>query len=591
MPTTAPAIKVEGARAFGAEVILEGTTSADRRARAEDEAAATRPDHGAAVRSRVDHRRPGNGRARDPRTAAGRRGVVVPIGGGGLVAGVAAAIKQSKPVGSRHRRRAGGAAAMKASLDAGHPVTLPRHDSVADGLMPVRPGDLTFAHVQAYVDAVVTVDDDEIVDAVRWAFLDAKIVAEPSGAATIAAVRSGDALDRAHPWSTGPVVAIVSGGNIALEKLQLAMRNRTLRDGADAVDVGEPRRLRHERERRPPADAARARRDGIRSRRLSRSAARLQPVERHARAARADRGALSREHASDTSRSPTARPKPTTSSRSRSCARTIAVAMEAPNYMQMPGVARSLGADVRTFRLRQENGWEPDWEEFDGRVTPGTRCSTSRTRTTRPALSCRPSAMERIVDRCERTGTWILADEVYLGAEIDRPRTRKLLGHERSRHRDERAVEGIRHSRRSHRLDRGAAAARRGLLVAARLPDDRTQQAVGSRWRRWPSKPENRERCYARTRAILQQNLPIARDWIAGFGGRLTWREPQAGAIALAEVRRACLRASRSPSACASPEHAHRPRRPRRPRRAPAGLARRAGNRSCAKGCGGSATS
>jgi threonine dehydratase len=84
--------------------------------------------------------------------------------------------------------------------------------------MPVRPGDLTFAHVQAYVDTVITVEDDEILDAVRWAFLDAKVVAEPSGAATIAAVRGG-ALDRALRVD-GPIVAIVSGGNIDPEKLQ-----------------------------------------------------------------------------------------------------------------------------------------------------------------------------------------------------------------------------------------------------------------------------------------------------------------------------------------------------------------------------------
>ena len=78
-----------------------------------------------------------------------------------------------------------GAAAMKASLEAGEPVTLSRTDSVADGLMPVRPGDLTFAHAREYVDEVVTVDDAQIIDAVMWLFTKAKIVAEPSGAATV----------------------------------------------------------------------------------------------------------------------------------------------------------------------------------------------------------------------------------------------------------------------------------------------------------------------------------------------------------------------------------------------------------------------
>jgi threonine dehydratase len=83
--------------------------------------------------------------------------------------------------------------------------------------MPVRPGDLTFAHVQAFVDAVRTVDDPAIVNAVLWLFEKAKIVAEPSGAATVAAALAGVADEMA---GGGPIVAIVSGGNIAAERLE-----------------------------------------------------------------------------------------------------------------------------------------------------------------------------------------------------------------------------------------------------------------------------------------------------------------------------------------------------------------------------------
>ena len=220
MPTTAPAIKVDGAKAFGAEIILEGTTSADRRARAEAEAAA----RGLTMVPPFDHEWiiAGQGTAgleileQRPDVAA----VVVPIGGGGLAAGVAAAIKQSKPSVRVIGVEPIGAAAMKASLEAGHPVTLARTESVADGLMPVRPGDLTFAHVRAFVDRVVTVDDPQIISAVRWTFEHAKIVAEPSGAASVAAALD-DALHRALSLDRrDPVVAIVSGGNIALEKLR-----------------------------------------------------------------------------------------------------------------------------------------------------------------------------------------------------------------------------------------------------------------------------------------------------------------------------------------------------------------------------------
>lgn len=219
MPTTAPRIKIEGAKGFGAEVILAGTTSIDRKLRAESEAAA----RGLTMVPPFDHEWiiAGQGTAgleildQCPDVAA----VLVPIGGGGLAAGVSAAIKQSKPAVKVIGVEPAGAAAMKASVDAGHPVTLAKTASVADGLMPVRPGDITYAHVSRFADAVITVDDRAIVEAVFWIFSNAKIVAEPSGAATTAAVLSG-ALDAALENRVGgPVVAIVSGGNMAADRL------------------------------------------------------------------------------------------------------------------------------------------------------------------------------------------------------------------------------------------------------------------------------------------------------------------------------------------------------------------------------------
>ena len=225
MPTTAPAIKVAGAKSFGAEVIFAGTTSVDRRQRAEAEAAA----RGLTMVPPFDHEWiiAGQGTAgleileQLPDVAA----VLVPIGGGGLVAGVAAAIKLSRPAVKVIGVEPSGAAAMKASVEAGHAVTLPSTHSVADGLMPVRPGDLTFAHVRKYVDRVVTVEDDEIIHAVLWLSSRANIVAEPSGAATVAAALAGAAdVD-------GPVVAIISGGNIAAETLEELRRIRTTGEG------------------------------------------------------------------------------------------------------------------------------------------------------------------------------------------------------------------------------------------------------------------------------------------------------------------------------------------------------------------------
>src|SRR5688572_23812186 len=123
MPTTAPSIKVEGARSFGAEIIFEGTTSSERRTRAEAEAAA----RGLTVVPPFDHEWiiAGQGTLgleileQCPDMAA----VVVPIGGGGLAAGVAAAIKQTRPAIKVIGVEPAGAAKMRASLDAGHPVT------------------------------------------------------------------------------------------------------------------------------------------------------------------------------------------------------------------------------------------------------------------------------------------------------------------------------------------------------------------------------------------------------------------------------------------------------------------------------------
>ena len=108
--------------------------------------------------------------------------VLVPIGGGGLVAGRRGGGQAVPSRRQGDRRGAAGAAAMKASVEAGHPVTLPTTHSVADGLMPVRPGDLTFAHVRRFVDAVVTVDDRQSSTPCCWIFANAKIVAEPIAA-------------------------------------------------------------------------------------------------------------------------------------------------------------------------------------------------------------------------------------------------------------------------------------------------------------------------------------------------------------------------------------------------------------------------
>jgi threonine dehydratase len=208
MPTTAPLIKVDGAKAFGAEVVLEGTTSTERHRKAMEIAA----DRGLTVIPPFDH----------PDIIAGQgtvgreiledwpevTAVLVPVGGGGLLSGIGAFMKQACPDCRVIGVEPENADAMYQSRRAGHAVTIEARATIADGLMPVRPGDLTFEHAQAYVDEIVRVSDEAIADATRRVLTSSKLIVEFSGAATVAALTSG-----AYKPS-GPVVAVLSGGNL-----------------------------------------------------------------------------------------------------------------------------------------------------------------------------------------------------------------------------------------------------------------------------------------------------------------------------------------------------------------------------------------
>jgi threonine dehydratase len=209
MPVTSPTVKREGAERLGAQVELEGTTSIERRVRAEGIAEA----EGLAMVPPFD----------DPRIIAGQGTVgleiaedwdafdtvLVPVGGGGLCSGCAAALRRLRPEVRIVGVEPSGGASMKAALDAGEPVTLDRSESIADGLLPVRTGDLTFRHVSDLVDDIVLVDEEPIREAAAFLLFQQRLVVEFSGAATVAALRSGqvDAKNRR-------TVAVISGGNV-----------------------------------------------------------------------------------------------------------------------------------------------------------------------------------------------------------------------------------------------------------------------------------------------------------------------------------------------------------------------------------------
>jgi threonine dehydratase len=217
MPTTVTAAKRAGAERLGARVELAGTTTADRMERALE---IVRKE-GATLVPPYD----------DPLIIAGQGTVgleivqdlpdvamvLVPVGGGGLSAGVAAAVKLHRPEARVIGVEPVGAPKLSRAREAGTPVRLDRTSSIADGLLAVEIGHLTFAHHQRYIDDVVLVDDAAMRRAMRALLDRAKLVSEPSGAIAVAAV-----MERAVQLST-PAVLVLSGGNIEWDGLSSTM--------------------------------------------------------------------------------------------------------------------------------------------------------------------------------------------------------------------------------------------------------------------------------------------------------------------------------------------------------------------------------
>jgi threonine dehydratase len=214
MPTTVTAAKRSGAERLGARVELAGTTTADRYNRAEEMMRA----ENLSMVPPYDH----------PWIIAGQgtvgleiaddlpnvEAVLVPVGGGGFSAGLSAAIKLRLPNARVIGVEPTGAPKLSRARAAGKPVKLDHSGGLADGLLAVEIGHLTFEHHQKYVDDVVLVDDDALVRAMRLLLDRMKLVVEPSGAITIAALMEGKFKPR------GPTVAVLSGGNIEWDGLR-----------------------------------------------------------------------------------------------------------------------------------------------------------------------------------------------------------------------------------------------------------------------------------------------------------------------------------------------------------------------------------
>jgi len=226
MPLATPQIKVGATRGFGAEVILHGASYDE----ACDEALRRRLEEGRTFIHPFDDAEVISGQGtiglelleQVPDIEA----VVVPIGGGGLIGGIACALKETKPnirvIGVEPEKLP----SMLRAREAGAPVTIAAEATVADGIAVCRAGDLTLPLVSHYVDEIVTVDDEEIASAILMLLEHEKTLAEGAGAAALAALLQSKTNLRHRR-----TVVLVSGGNIDVTLLAKIIERGLVKDG------------------------------------------------------------------------------------------------------------------------------------------------------------------------------------------------------------------------------------------------------------------------------------------------------------------------------------------------------------------------
>ena len=226
MPEWAPLIKVTSARYHGAEVVLAGTNYDEAYAHA----------RGIQTERRLTFIHPFD----DPAVIAGQGtlglelleqcpdmdAVVVPVGGGGLISGVALAIKAKTPKVQLIGVQAEEMAAMKASLSAGQRIILPAAATIADGIAVREVGERTFELARKYVDGVVTVNEEEIANAILLLLEIEKTVVEGAGATTLAAL-----VNKKIALAGKTVVLVLSGGNIDVNVISRIIERGLVKDG------------------------------------------------------------------------------------------------------------------------------------------------------------------------------------------------------------------------------------------------------------------------------------------------------------------------------------------------------------------------
>jgi threonine dehydratase len=226
MPLPTPLTKVSSTRAYGADVLLHGANYDEAYAKAVEQSRA----EGLTLVHAFD----------DDAVIAGQgtlgleileqhpdvEAVVVPIGGGGLIGGIACAVKETNPTVTVYGVQPAKIASMKAAVHEGKPVTLAAAATIADGIAVRRAGERTLPMVQKYVDDIVTVEEEEIANAILLLLEREKTLAEGAGAAAIAAM-----LNRKLPLAGKRVAVLVCGGNIDVTLLSRIIERGLVKDG------------------------------------------------------------------------------------------------------------------------------------------------------------------------------------------------------------------------------------------------------------------------------------------------------------------------------------------------------------------------
>ena len=227
MPEHTPLIKVTNTRRFGAGVRFHGSTLSD----AMTEARRLEAEEGRVLVHPFD----------DERVIAGQgtiglelleqvpdlTAVVVPIGGGGLIGGIAVAIKEQRPEVRIYGVEAAAAASALASRRGGRIIPIETSDTIADGIAIKRVGERTFPLIERYVDDIVAVDEHQIAGAVHWLLERQKVVAEGAGAVPLAALAAGMLPLQEHDV----VVMVLSGGNIDINLIERIVDRGLVADG------------------------------------------------------------------------------------------------------------------------------------------------------------------------------------------------------------------------------------------------------------------------------------------------------------------------------------------------------------------------